>query len=112
LEEWLYAEYDVIGSIERINEKYLKSEVGGALIHYRYRIGKLIDVGESKPGDLKESLWNSIKSLRATEESKKKSVEMANNAKGRGVRNSTRQKIREAVTLKLVRLLHLISLLK
>jgi hypothetical protein len=53
----------------------------------------LIDVGEPKLGNLLKLFWNNVKSLRTTKESKKKSEEMANKAKERRVRNSTRQKI-------------------
>jgi hypothetical protein len=46
LEDRLYSEYDVYGDAARLSDKYVKSEVGGALIQYRYHIGKLIDAGE------------------------------------------------------------------
>jgi hypothetical protein len=49
LEDRLYSEYNVYGDVARLSNKYVKSEVGGALIQYRYRIGKLIDAGENKP---------------------------------------------------------------
>jgi hypothetical protein len=42
LEERVYSEYDLEGDATRFNEKYIKSEVGKALIQNRFKIEKLI----------------------------------------------------------------------
>jgi hypothetical protein len=38
----VYSEYDLEGDATRFNEKYIKSEVGKALIQNRFKIEKLI----------------------------------------------------------------------
>ena len=94
LEERVYSEYDLERDATRFNEKYIKFEVGKALIHNCFKIGKLIDNGDLKPQDLPAEFWKNVKALCAIEEAKKRSVDMANKARGRGVRNNTINRIR------------------
>jgi hypothetical protein len=102
LENRLYSEFDAYGKAERFNDKYIKSEVGKALIQYWYRIGKLVDACDPQPGDLKDEFWENMLKLRSTEASKKMSLLMSNKAKDRRVGNSTRMHIRQSVTVRLV----------
>jgi hypothetical protein len=86
----LYGEYDVYGDTARLSNKFVKLEVEGGLVQYRYCIGKLINAGEQKLRDLKEAFWENVKTLQATEDFKKKIIEMSNRARGRKMRNNTR----------------------
>jgi hypothetical protein len=53
-----------------------------------------VDLGEKKPPELNVKFWEQLKKKRETEDSKKKSVQMGNQAWNRGLQNSTKEKIR------------------
>lgn len=111
LEGRVYAEYDILGDASTLNEKYIKGEVGKALIQNRFKLGKLIDSGQPKPRGFPTAYWENVKTLRSSEEAKKISYDNAQRAKGRGVRNSTIEKIRKSWTEKLVRTILLAEVL-
>ena len=102
LQERIYTEYEVHGEADRVDEKYIKKCGTKALITWRHALNKAVDMGEKKPAELKDKFWDELKHIRGSEESKKKSVLMGNQARNRGLRNSTKDKIRHAATVKLV----------
>jgi hypothetical protein len=65
-------------------------------------LNKALDTGEGKPPELNIKYWEELKTIRESEESKRKSVQMGNQARNRGLRNSTKEKIRQAAAVKLV----------
>ena len=103
LEARVYAEYDVVGEASTLSEKYVNAEVGKALIQNRFKLGKMIDSGQSKPRGFPTTYWENFKTLRSSKAAKKISYDNAQRAKGRGVRNSTVEKIRKSWIEKLVR---------
>jgi hypothetical protein len=61
-----------------------------------------MDMGEKKPPKLNIKFWEDLKRIRESEDSKKKSVQMGNQVRNRGLRNSTKERIRQAAALKLI----------
>jgi hypothetical protein len=61
-------------------------------------------MGEKKPPELYSNFWEELKKIREIEDSKKKSVLMGNQAKNRGLKNSTKEKIGQSAVVKLVSL--------
>jgi hypothetical protein len=102
LQDRIYAEYDVHGDADRVDEKYIKKCVTAALITWRHSLNKAVDMGEKKPPELNDRFWEELTQIRKSEASKKKSVFMGNQARNRGLRNSTKDKIRQAAIVKLV----------
>jgi hypothetical protein len=98
----VYEEWNVVGNVSRLSEKYIGAEVIQALINNRYNLGVLIDAGLPKPPDVLEKYWKKLCEKRATPESKEKFALMASIAKTRGFRNSTRQRVEKAAEKKLV----------
>jgi hypothetical protein len=70
--------------------KYLKAEVGKALITLQHGYMKLIDAGEKKPLELSDKYWELLNIKRKKLEEIEKSIEMTRVAKQRGTCNSTR----------------------
>jgi hypothetical protein len=105
LQDRIYAEYEVHGESDRVDERYIKKCGTKALITWRHTLNKAVDNGEIKPPELNIKYWEELKKIRETEDSKKKSVLMGNQARNRGLRNSTKERIRQAATVKLVRYL-------
>jgi hypothetical protein len=91
-----------IGDAKRLSEKWLKSEVGKALINYRHRMGKLIDAGEPKPPEMKKEFWDNLVRKRGTKDWKALSETMINVARHRGIRNKTRLRIEKSELIRLV----------
>jgi hypothetical protein len=95
--EWVF-----IGEGKRLSEKWLKSEVGKALINFRHRMEKLIDAGESKPPEMRKEFWDNLVKKRGTRDWKNLSETMVNVARHRGVRNKTRLRIEKSELIRLV----------
>ena len=102
LQERIYVEYDVYGDTDRVDKKYIKKCGMKALITWRHALNKAVDMGEKKPPELNDKFWEELKEIRKSEESKKKSMLMGNQARNRGLWNSTKDKIRQAAIVKLV----------
>jgi hypothetical protein len=68
LQERIWNEWAFTGEAKRLSEKWLKSEVGKALINFRHRIGKLIDTGEPKPLELKKEFWDNLAKKRGSKD--------------------------------------------
>jgi hypothetical protein len=83
--------------------KYLKAEVGKALITLQHGYMKLIDAGEKKPLELSDKYWELLNIKRKKLEEIEKSIEMTRVAKQRGARNSIRLKLEKATLVRLVR---------
>lgn len=58
-------------------------------------------MGEKKPPELNDRFWEELTQIRKTEASKQKLVLMGNQARNRGLRNSTKEKIQQAAIVKL-----------
>ena len=104
LHDRIYAEYEVRGEAERVDEKYIKKCATKALITWRHILNKALDTGEGKPPELNMKYWAELEKIRESEESRRKSVQMGNQARKRGLRNSTKDKIKQAAAVKLVSL--------
>jgi hypothetical protein len=102
LHERINSEYEVQGDADRVDEKYIKKSGTKALITWRHSLNKAVDLGENKPPELSAAFWEELTEIRKTEASKKKSAQMGNQARNRGLRNSTKEKIRQSASLKLV----------
>jgi hypothetical protein len=102
LQERIYAEYEVHGEANRVDEKYIKKCGTKALITWRHMLNKAVDMGDKKPPELNMKFWEELRRIKESEESKKKSAQMDNQARNRGLRNSTKDKIRQAATVKLL----------
>ena len=63
---------------------------------------KALDSGDGKPPELSMKHWEELQRIRQSEESKRKSQQMGNQARKRGLRNTTKEKIKQAVLVKLV----------
>jgi hypothetical protein len=86
LPDRIYSEYEVHGEADRVDEKYIKKCGTKALITWRHTLNKAVDMGEKKPLELNVKYWEEFKKIRDTEDSKKKSVQMGNQARNRGLR--------------------------
>jgi len=80
----------------------LKKQVGAALIRYRFSLNQYTDRGCDRPGDVKKEYWDILVEKRGTEEAKEKSAKMAEIARGRGSRNTTKNSVRDSVIVNLV----------
>ena len=102
LQERIYSEYEVHGKANRVDEKYIKKCGTKALITWQNALNKAVDMGEKKPAELNDKFWEDLKQIRKSKESKKKSILMGNQARNRGLQNSTKDKIRQAALVNLV----------
>jgi hypothetical protein len=102
LEKRIYKEWDIVGPISEISQKYLKSECNQALINHRFQIGKLIKAGKPMPKYMDPQHWERMVETRRTKAWKAKSKTMTNIAQKRGFRNSTRLKVEKSARLQLV----------
>jgi hypothetical protein len=102
LQERIRNEWGFTGEAKRLSEKWLKSEVGKALINFCHRIGKLIDAGDPKPPELKKEFWENLAKKRGSKDWKNLFETMVNVAKYRGVRNKTRVRIEKSELIRLV----------
>jgi hypothetical protein len=66
-------------------------------------MGKLIDVGEPKPLEMKKEFWDNLVKKRGSRNWKNLSETMINVARHRGVWNKTRVRIEKVELIKLVR---------
>jgi hypothetical protein len=57
LEDRVYNEWEFYGDSFRVSLKYLKVEVGKALLTLQHGYIKLIDAGEKKPPELTDKHW-------------------------------------------------------
>ena len=106
LQDRINAEYEAYGEADRVDERYIKKCGTKALITWQHALNKAMDMGDRKPAELNDKYWEELQRIRRSEESKKKSVLMGNQARNRGLRNSTKEKIRQAATVQLVRTLN------
>ena len=90
------------GEADRVDEKYIKKCTTKALITWRHTLNKALDTGEWKPPALNTKYWEELERIKDSEESKRKSQQMGNEARKRGLRNSTKEKIKQAALVKLV----------
>ena len=104
LQDRIYDEYEVHGDADRVDEKYIKKCAMKSLITWRHALNKALDTGEGKPPELNKKYWEDLQKIRESEESKRKSKQMGNQARKRGLRNSTKDKIKQAALVKLVSL--------
>ena len=104
LQDRIYGEYEVHGEANHVDEKYIKKCATKSLITWRHALNKALDTGEGKPPELKQKYWEELERIRESEESKLKSKQMGNQARNRGLRNSTKEKIKQATLVKLVSL--------
>jgi hypothetical protein len=102
LEERIRNEWLFTGESKRLSKKWLKSEVGKALINFRHRMGKLIDAGEPKPPEMKKEFWDNLVKKRGSRDWKALSETMMNVARHRSVRNKTRVSIEKSELIRLV----------
>lgn len=102
LQDRIYEEYEVHGEADRVDEKYIKKCATKALITWRHTLNKALDTGDRKPPALNTKYWEELERIRDSEESKRKSQQMGNQARKRGLRNSTKDKIKHAALVKLV----------
>jgi len=65
-------------------------------------LNQLIDRGVAQPEDVNDEVWKALKEKRETEESKKKSEQMATIAKARIAKKSNRKALHEAILVRLV----------
>ena len=63
---------------------------------------KALDSGDGKPPELSMKYWEELQTIRQSEESKRKSQQLGNQARKRGLRNTTKEKIKQATVVKLV----------
>ena len=102
LQDRIYDEYEVCGDADRLDEKYIKKCATKALITWRHTLNKALDIGEGKLPELNPKYWEELEKIRESEESKCKSQQIGNQARKRGLRNSTEEKIKQAALVKLV----------
>ena len=102
LQERIYDEYEVRGNADRVDEKYIKKCATKSLITWRHTLNKALDSGQGKPAGLNTKYWEELLKIRESEESKRKSQQMGNQARKRGLRNTTKDKIKQATLVKLV----------
>lgn len=98
----IYSEYEVHGEANRVDERYIKKWRTKALITWRHTLNKVVDMREKKPPKLNVIYWKELKKIRETKDSNRRFVQMENQARDRGLRNSTKEKIWQAVLLKSV----------
>jgi hypothetical protein len=66
-------------------------------------MGKLIDVGEPKPPEMRKEFWDNLMKKRGSRDWKNLSETMINVAKQRGMRNKIQVRIEKSELIKLVR---------
>lgn len=64
-------------------------------------MNKAVDMSEKKLAEFNEKFWKDLIKIKKSEASKKKSVVMGNQARHRGLRNTTKERIGQATTVKL-----------
>lgn len=90
------------GEADRVDDKYIKKCATKALITWRHVLNKALDIGDGKPPELNVKYWEELQRIQESEESKRKSVQMGNQARKRGLRNSTKEKIKQSAVMKLI----------
>ena len=85
-----------------MDERYIKKCATKALITWQHTLNKALDTEEGKPPKLNVKYWEELERIREFEESKQKSPQMGNQARKRGLRNSTKEKIKQAAAVKLI----------
>ena len=90
------------GEADRVDEKYIKKCATKALITWCHILNKALDMGEGKPPELNMKYWAELEKIRESEESRRKSVQMGNQERKRGLQKSMKDKIKQAAAVKLV----------
>ena len=86
----------------KIDEIWFQKIVTKVLINCRFRLGRLIDTKAPKPPEVSTECWNDLVKWRASELSKKKSVQMRSISRRRASEASQMQGLREVALVKLV----------
>jgi hypothetical protein len=73
------------------------------LISFRFNLNQRIDQGQQKPPELQDEFWEALVKKRNIGESKERSQRMAEIARGRATKNSTRKALEKTVIGQLVR---------
>jgi hypothetical protein len=97
LKQRLDAEYEFGGESALLGEKYLQKQVTKGLINFRFNLNQRIDQGHQKPPKLRQEFWEALVKKRSTSELKERSERMANIARGRATKNSTRKALEKTV---------------
>ena len=102
MQDRIYDEYEVHREADRVDKRYIKKCATKALITWRHTLNKALDTGKEKPPKLNINNSEESERIRESKESKRKSLQMGNQTRKRGLRNSTKEKIKQAVAVKLV----------
>ena len=102
LHDRIYDDYEVHGEVDKVDEKYIKKCATKALITWQHTLNKALDTGDGKPPELSMKYWEELQRIRESEASKRKSQQMGNQVRKRGLRNTTKEKLKQAAVVKLV----------
>jgi hypothetical protein len=98
----------VYSDSHKVSEKWVKTEAGKVLINYRFTLGRLILTGDEKPLEVNKQHWEDLVKMRNKLDWLAKSKTMSSIARKRGLWNSTRLKVEQTVSKRLVSFRHCI----
>ena len=102
MQDRIYDEYEVHGEADRVDEKFIKKCATKAFITWQHILNKALDTEDGKLPELNIKYWEELERIKESKESKRKSVQMGNQARKRRLRNSTKEKIKQEASVKLV----------